>query len=262
MDGTTQDRRRQDDTALGRSDFGFTPGETLLVTGAASGIGRAIALQAARMGLRVSAWDLAEEPLLGLASEITAAGGEVMTVVGDVSDDEVVQSGFSRLSETFGAARYLANNAGPPSSIPLGFDDAVRISVGSVRRMTEAWAGVGPPEGAAMVATTSVAGNLVGTESDWYSASKAGVMGYVRHLAAHRADEFRSNGVAPGMTATPRLTGFADSERGQNILSRIPAGRMGSADDMAMAILFLLSPLAAYVNGVFLPVDGGWTITQ
>lgn len=252
MDSTTQDR----------VDLGFSPGDTLLVTGAASGIGRAVSLRAARMGLRVSAWDLKAEPLARLAEEIEAAGGDVMTVVGDVSDEAAVQAGFRALAQTFGPARYLANNAGPPSSVPLDFDEAVRISVGSVRRMTEAWVAAGLPTGAAMVATTSVAGNLVGTESDWYSASKAGLMGYVRHLAAHRAREFRSNGVAPGMTDTPRLAGLADSETGQRILARIPLARMGSADDMAMAILFLLSPLAAYVNGVFLPVDGGWTVSQ
>lgn len=249
-------------TTFDTVDLGFTSGDTLLVTGAASGIGRAVALHAARMGLRVSAWDLQAEPLQTLVSEIEKAGGQIITHVGDVSEQKVVSDGFAHLQEVFGSARYLANNAGPPSSVPLEFDDAMRISVGSMRRMTENWAASGLSDGASMVATTSVAGNLVGTESDWYSASKAAVMGYVRHLAAHRAGEFRSNGVAPGMTATPRLAGFADSERGQSILARIPAGRMGSPDDMAMAILFLLSPLAAYVNGIFLPVDGGWTVTQ
>lgn len=244
------------------TNLGFTPGDTLLVTGAASGIGRSVALQAAQMGLRISAWDLQADPLDALASQISDEGGQAMTVVADVSDEAAVHDGFARLADTFGAARYLANNAGPPSAAPLEFDDAVRISIGSIRRMTEAWAAGGSPEGAAMVATTSVAGNLVGTESDWYSASKAGVMGYVRHLAAHRAADFRSNAVAPGMTDTPRLAGFADSERGQSILARIPLGRMGTPDDIAHAILFLLSPLAAYVNGVFLPVDGGWTVTQ
>ncbi|WP_244931330.1 SDR family oxidoreductase [Nocardioides sp. W7] len=262
MTGQPGRGRPLDPTTQDRVDLGFTRGDTLLVTGAASGIGRAVALNAARMGLRVSAWDLQAGPLATLAEEIGATGGEVMTVVGDVSDEATVRDGFAELAGRFGPARYLANNAGPPSSVPLEFDEAVRISVGSVRRMTETWAATGLPEGAAMVATTSVAGNLVGTESDWYSASKAAVMGYVRHLAAHRAGEFRSNGVAPGMTDTPRLAGYADSEAGQHILGRIPLRRMGSADDMALAILFLLSPLAAYVNGVLLPVDGGWTVTQ
>lgn len=245
-----------------RPDFGFTAGDTLLVTGAASGIGRALALHGARMGLRIFAWDLQAAGLETLRAEVADLGGEMTTFAGDVSDPAIVEEGFARLQEAYGVARYLANNAGPPSSVPLEFDEAVRISVGSIRRMTEAWAATGLPAGAAMVATTSVAGNLVGTESDWYSASKAAVMGYIRHLAAHRAGDFRSNAVAPGMTDTPRLAGFADSERGRAILGRIPLGRMGAPDDMALAILFLLSPSAAYVNGVFLPVDGGWTITQ
>ena len=245
-----------------RPDLGFTRGDVLLVTGAGSGIGRSLALHGARMGLRISAWDLRPDGLSTLSEEIVGAGGEVMTVVGDVAEEAVVREGFARLQDTFGVARYLANNAGPPSSVPMEFDEAVRISVGSVRRMTEAWAATGLPAGAAMVATTSVAGNRVGTESDWHSASKAGVMGYIRHLAAHRAGEFRSNGVAPGMTDTPRLTGFAESELGRSIIARIPLRRMGAPDEMALAMLFLLSPLAGYVNGVFLPIDGGWTVTQ
>jgi NAD(P)-dependent dehydrogenase (short-subunit alcohol dehydrogenase family) len=233
-----------------------------VVTGAGSGIGRAMALEACRLGLRVSAWDLSASSLDTLTHEVRDLGGEIMSVVGDVAAEETVARGFAAVSDRFGPARYLANNAGPSSAVPLDFDEAVRISVGSIRRMTEAWAASGLAEGAAMVATTSVAGNAVGTESDWYSASKAGVMGYVRHLAAHRAAEFRSNGLAPGMTDTPRLAGFASSARGQDVLSRIPLRRMGRPEEMAYAALFLLSPLASYINGVFLPVDGGWTVTQ
>lgn len=254
--------------------FGFTRGDVIVVTGAGSGIGRATALHAARMGLRISAWDLNPETLAVTVDQIegleglegpkgpSAPSGTVVPVTADVSDPEAVDAGFARTRADLGAIRYLFNNAGPSSAVDLDFDLAVRISVGSVRRMTEAWAAGGLPEGAAMVSTSSVAGNKIGTESDWYSASKAALMGYTRHLAAHRAGEFRSNAVAPGMTDTPRLAGFASSETGQRSLARNPLGRMATPDDIAFAALFLLSPLAAYVNGVLLPVDGGWTVTQ
>jgi 3-oxoacyl-[acyl-carrier protein] reductase len=249
-------------TSSGTVDLGFNAGDVMVVTGAGSGIGRAIALRGTQLGLRVSAWDLREEGLAGLAEEVGAAGGELHTHVGDVADAAAVAEGFDAVRERFGVPAFLVNNAGPPSSVPLDFDEAVRISVGSVRAMTEAWAREDLPARAAMVATSSVAGNRVGTESDWYSASKAALMGYVRHLAAHRAGEFRANAVAPGMTDTPRLTGFAESETGQRVLGRIPLGRMGTPDEMAWPALFLLSPLAAYVNGLLLVVDGGWTVTQ
>jgi NAD(P)-dependent dehydrogenase (short-subunit alcohol dehydrogenase family) len=108
----------------------------------------------------------------------------------------------------------------------------------------------------------SVAGNVIGTAPDWYPATKAAIAGYTRHLAAYRFEQVRANAVAPGMIDTPRLTGFAASEIGQRALQRIPAGRLGRPEEISWAILFLLSPLASYVNGAMLIVDGGWTVTQ
>ncbi|NHF62164.1 SDR family NAD(P)-dependent oxidoreductase [Microcella pacifica] len=247
---------------MGDAQLGFTADDTILITGAGSGIGRATALRAAEQGLRVSAWDIAPGGVHETVDLITAAGGTARAWVGDVSDPEIVTTGLRDAVEALGPVRYLHNNAGPASAHPLEFDRAIHISLGSVRRMTDTWAASGLPEGAAMVVTTSVAGNLVGTDVDWYSTAKAGLMGYVRHLAAHRAHEFRSNGVAPGMTDTPRLASFKASEIGNRVLERIPLKRMATADDIAWATLFLFSPLAGYINGVFLPVDGGWTVTQ
>lgn len=242
--------------------FGFTKDDTILVTGAASGIGRAVALEAARQGLNVGLWDINQQNLDSALKETLALGVKAHCEVVDVSEPESVTAAMQSTAEALGPIRMLHNNAGPPSSVPLSFSEGVQISVGSVQLVTDLWAEQLPDSNASMVVTSSVAGNVIGTESNWYSASKAALAGYVRHLAAHRSSEFRSNAVAPGMTLTPRIKPFAESEMGQRVLERIPLRRMGSAEDIANATLFLLSPAASYINGVFLPVDGGWTVTQ
>lgn len=243
-------------------NFGFPPDSAILITGAGSGIGRATALAAAQMGLSVSAWDINEQTLNDTVSRIQKQDIPVHSWVGDVGDYNTVTDGMASATKALGPINYLHNNAGPPSSIPMDFDEAVRISLGSMRTLTNTWAQSGLSQGAAMVITASVAGNLVGTDSDWYSSSKAALVGYTRHLAAHRAAEFRTNAVGPGMTDTPRLATFKASEMGQQVLAKIPLKRMATGEDIAFATLFLLSPLAGYINGVFLPIDGGWTVTQ
>lgn len=239
-------------------DFGFSSGETVVVTGAGSGIGRATAVMAARAGLRVAAWDVSAETVAQTVAEIGAEGGIAVAAVADVSDRTAVEAALA-LS---GPARYLVNNAGPSSAVPLDFDRAMALTVGSVRLVTDSWLATSPPERSAVVNIASVAGNFVGTDSAWYSAGKAAIAGYTRHLATRAAPRVRANAIAPGLIATPRMTGFTETDLGRDLIGRNPMGRAGRAEDIAAAVLFLLSPLADYVNGVLLPVDGGWMVTQ
>lgn len=180
-------------------DFAFPAGETVVVTGAGSGIGRATALLAAAAGLRVAAWDVQDRAVAGTADEIVAGGGAALALTVDVADPAAVRAALA----ASGPARYLVNNAGPASSTDLDFDRALALTVGSVRTVTDAWLAGRPGAGAAVVNVASVAGNLVGTDSAWYCAGKAAIAGYTRHLATRLAPAVRANAVAPGLIDTP-----------------------------------------------------------
>ena len=245
-------------------DFGFARGDTVVVTGAGSGIGRAIAVQAGGLGLRVSAWDVVADAVAGTVADITAAGGEAVAVLADVGNSDAVAAGFAAtLDWSGGPSRYLVNNAGPASSLnQMAFNQALAATVGSVHLVTDTWLKGGPPDGSAIVNIASVAGNFVGTDSAWYSAGKAAIAGYTRHLATRAAPRVRANAIAPGFILTPRMADFGDTDLGRSLIARNPMQRAGRPDDVASVVLFLLSPLAGYINGVLLPVDGGWMVAQ
>lgn len=244
------------------SALGFARGDVVAITGAGSGIGRATALTAAKSGLAVAAWDMNEKAVRETVADIEKAGGRAIAVCADVSGDAAVNAAWDATA-TLGPCRYLVNNAGPASNSTIPFEDGIRIAIGSVHRVTNSWLERNREAATAMVNVASVAGNfIVAGNADFYPASKAAIAALTRQHAFRHKGRPRVNAVAPGFTLTPRTIPYLDNPRRAETVKRIPSGRMGHPEDIASAIMFLLSPAADYVNGVLFPVDGGWIITD
>jgi NAD(P)-dependent dehydrogenase (short-subunit alcohol dehydrogenase family) len=237
--------------------LGFAAGEVAVVTGAASGIGRSTALMLARTGLTVAAWDIDEEALGELAAEIERSSGAVFQVIADLSDPSDVDRAWTETDSLNRPVKYLVNNAGPPSMAPLTVAEGVRVAIGSYAATTEGFVDRHAADASSVTFTASIAGNFKGGETaDWYPAAKAGIAGYMRHVAVKFRGRPSANGVAPGPTVTPRTKAMFASTAMQERLKRDPLGRPAEGDEIAAVICFLLSPAASFVNGVLLPVDG------
>ena len=251
------------------SDFLNLPqGAVAVVTGAASGIGRETCRLLLAQGITVLGLDINAD---GLASLEFGEGFHAHVV--DTGDAVAVRALLPTLRETHGPIGYLVNNAGPPSSANLSIEQGLAQTAGSVQNMTQAWAALDLPDHAAVVNVSSVAGNFSGGPppamlagrvtpdmNGWYSAGKAAIGGVTRFHAVFALGRYRSNAVAPGVIATPRMGDLTDGPYGKMMIERSPLGRLGQATDVANAIVFLLSPAAGFINGVTLTVDGGGTL--
>ncbi|MGW0551012.1 SDR family NAD(P)-dependent oxidoreductase [Streptomyces altiplanensis] len=245
-------------------------GRSVVVTGAASGIGRAAALRFAEERARVLVADLNRSGAEEVVHEIEEAGGTALAVAGDLSDQQVVDTVVERAVTAFGGLDVLVNNAGIMDRMSaLGeTDDAewervVRINLTAPFLLTRAAlphmlaAGHG-----SIVFTASEAGLRGGAAGAAYTASKHGVVGLVKNLAVmYRKQGIRANAIAPGPTRTNIHVDAAPEAHGPSLVSQLIGaniGRLGSAEEQAAAILFLASDAAAFVNGAVLPVDDGW----
>ena len=248
-------------------------GKSALVTGGASGIGRATALAFAREGARVAVADILEEAAQNTVAQIEAMGGQALAIACDVTDDEAVKAMIAATADAFGGLDCAFNNAGiAPYQVNAGGQKIADVAPEAWRRLidvnlTGVWLCLRHEvaqmrtqgSGGVIINTASILG-LVGTAtSSAYVAAKHGVVGLTKVAAAdHAEDNIRVNAVCPGYIETP-MTEETMRRRGERILARVPMARMGKADEIAEAVVWLCSPKASFVTGVSWAVDGGYT---
>jgi NAD(P)-dependent dehydrogenase (short-subunit alcohol dehydrogenase family) len=234
----------------------FPKGTVVIVTGAASGIGQAVAKTAARHGLAVSAWDLSETGVTATADAITADGGMCVPFGLDASDPGAVENALRQTYDRLGPVSCFASVAGPPSFGTFAFTQAVQQTIDCARLPTEAWLKRDHGGMRTAVYVASVQGPRYGAGVQWYTVAKSAVDGYMRSVAGMRQGGLRANAILPDIIETPRTRKYI-AETGGTAFPANPMGRVGLPEDVANAALFLLSPASAYINGVSLEIDGG-----
>ncbi|GAA4540210.1 SDR family NAD(P)-dependent oxidoreductase [Pseudonocardia xishanensis] len=247
-------------------DFGLRD-RVILVTGAGSGIGRAVALHAATQGARIAVVDFSEADADGVVTEIKEAGGTAVALVADVRAEAEVEAAVSRCEEVLGPLDGVVACAGisrpaPAESLTLeGWSQVIDTNLTGAFLTARIAGSRLLARGGSLVVVSSVDGLGGHAGRVHYSASKFGVAGIVKSLAIEWGRRgVRVNAVAPGPVDTPLLRAIhSDEALAGGILVRTPLGRLALPADQANAILFLLSDAAAFVTGTLLPVDGGLT---
>jgi 3-oxoacyl-[acyl-carrier protein] reductase len=244
----------------------------VLVTGAASGIGRAVCVELARTGVPLGIGTYAgdEHDVTGTETAVREAGGRGIVVDADVRSRAAMDAAVATVVDAFGALGGAVANAAYLRSRPmLDYDDEhwqrlVDVDLTGVMRTVRAAAPALAP-GGAMVCVSSISGGVFGVAGHTpYNAAKAGVLGFVRGAALELAPRgVRVNAVIPGVIESPQSldpvnsAGPAGLER---TAARVPLGRIGEAADIAAVIAFLLSDGARYVTGQQIVVDGGISV--
>ena len=236
-------------------------GKTALVTGASGGIGAAIARALHGAGATVGLHGTRTEPLEALRAEL---GDRAHVLPADLSDPEALAALPKQAEAAMGSLDILVNNAGITRDnlfIRMSdddFDQVIAVNLTSVARLTKGVIrGMMKARWGRIVNISSVVGATGSAGQANYAAAKAGMVGLSKALAAEFAGRgITVNCVAPGFIATAMTDKLSDDQKAA-ILGRIPAGRMGTPEEIAGAVLYLASPEAAYVTGATLHVNGG-----
>jgi 3-oxoacyl-[acyl-carrier protein] reductase len=244
-------------------------GHVCVVTGAARGIGLAIAERLGREGGKVAALDVSARRLGPAVAELKTKGVEARGYAVDVSDRTAVRAEFERIERDFGAPiRVLVNNAVWARFMPLADIDEqtsrrmLSVGVEALFWTTQAAAPQMARKGSgAIVNLSSVSASHPATHSIAYSAVKAAVTGLTRASAMELGPSgIRVNAIAPGMIGTPASIAQFDETTIASRREEMPLGRFGAPEEIAALAAFLASDEASYLQGALVTADGGWTV--
>jgi NAD(P)-dependent dehydrogenase (short-subunit alcohol dehydrogenase family) len=244
-------------------------GTVALISGGARGMGAVEAHLFAKEGAKVTIGDILEDEGRKLEAEISAAGGEVIFVRLDVTNEVAWQHAVEATVGRFGKLDILVNNAGISGrgriedTTVKEWDQVMEVNAKGVFLGTKVAIPAMRASGGGSIINISSQLGLVGTDhsSPQYQASKGAVRLLTKATAIQYAKEgIRANSVHPGPVVTPMTEAArADPERDKIMLSRIPMGRYGQPEDVAFGVLYLASDESAWVTGSELVIDGGWT---
>jgi NAD(P)-dependent dehydrogenase (short-subunit alcohol dehydrogenase family) len=250
---------------------GLLDGKSALITGGGGGIGRATALAFAREGARVAVADVAIEDARETVAQVNAAGGQAISLPGEVTRDTEVRAMIQAVLDAYGRLDCAFNNAGiagwhveaagkkTAEWSEEAFDRMIAVNLKGVWLcMRHELPQMQAHGGGAIVNTGSIAGLVGLPTSSAYVAAKHGVLGLTKTAALEYAEaNIRVNAVCPGYIQT-RMTEETMRRRGEAILAQVPFHRMGKPEEIAEMVVWLCSDRASYVSGACYNVDGGW----